>query len=80
MIEMNFEEFSLFIISGSVLLLVLILFAHSIRSRSYRRKRYNQVVQCPVCGEIFDDRSSEKMPECTGCGRKTLRGYDKSLG
>lgn len=80
MIEMNFEEFSLFIVSSCVLLMGLLLFVHSIRSRSYRRKRYNQVVQCPVCGEVFDDRSAEKMPECIGCGRKTIRGYDKSLG
>ncbi len=80
MIEMNFEEFSLFIVSGCVLMMGLLLLVHSIRSRSYRRKRFYQVVQCPVCGEVFDDRSSEKMPECKGCGRKTIRGYDKSLG
>jgi rRNA maturation endonuclease Nob1 len=80
MIEMDFEEFSLFIVTGSVLLLLFMLIAHTIRSRSYRKKRYNQVVQCPVCGEIFDDRSNEKMPECVGCGRRTLRGYDRSLG
>jgi rRNA maturation endonuclease Nob1 len=80
MIEMNFEEFSLFIISVCVLTMGLLLFVHSFRSRSYRRKRFHQVVQCPVCGEVFDDRSAEKMPKCTGCGRKTIRGYDKSLG
>ena len=80
MIEMDFEQFSLFIVGGSILLLVLLLSMHSLRTRSYRRKRYHQVIQCPVCGEIFDDRSSVKMPECRGCGRKTIRGYDRSLG
>ena len=80
MIEMNIEELSLFIISGSVLFLGFLLLVHSLRARSYRKKRYNQVVQCPVCGVVFDDRSNEKLPECKGCGRKTLRGYDKSLG
>lgn len=80
MIEMNFEEFSLFIVAGSVLLVGFLLLLHSLRERSYRRKRFYQVVQCPVCGEVFDDRTAEKMPECKGCGRKTIRGYDKSLG
>ncbi len=80
MIEMNFEEFSLFVIAVSILLLVLLIAVHSFKERSFRRKRYFQVVQCPVCGEVFDDRSSEKFPECRGCGRKTVRGYDRSLG
>lgn len=80
MIEMNFEEFSIFIVTGSILMMGLLLFVNTVRSRSYRRKRYYQIVQCPVCGEVFDDRSSEKTPKCTGCGRKTIRGYDKSLG
>jgi len=80
MIEMNFEEFSVFVIAMSILLLLLIIALHSLKERSYRKKRYYQVVQCPVCGEVFDDRSSEKYPECLCCGRKTVRGYDRSLG
>lgn len=80
MIEMNFEEFSIFIVSSSMILMGLLLLIHALRSRNYRRKRFYEVVQCPVCGEVFDDRSSEKMPECTCCGRKTIRGYDRSLG
>ena len=80
MIEMDFEEFSLFIVSSSILLMGLLLLVHSLRARSYRRKRFYQVLQCPVCGEVFDDRSSKKLPECKGCGRKTIRGYDRSLG
>ncbi len=80
MIELNFEEFSLFVVGGSILFMGFLLFLHSSRSKAYRRKRRYQVVQCPVCGEVFDDRGSEKMPECVGCGRKTVRGYDKSLG
>ncbi len=80
MIEMNFEEFSLFIISGSILTMGLLMLINFFRTRSHHRKRFYQVVQCPVCGNIFDDRSSEKMPECPCCGRKTIRGYDKSLG
>lgn len=80
MIEMNFEEFCIFIISGAIMLMVLLFIGHAIQSRSYRKRRFLQIVQCPVCGEVFDDRSSEKMPECPSCGRKTIRGYDKSLG
>ena len=80
MIEMNFEEFSVFIVAMSMLLLVLLLGLHSLKERRFRRRRYYQVVQCPVCGEVFDDRSSEKFPKCKGCGRKTVRGYDRSLG
>jgi len=67
-IEMNFEEFSIFIISMSILLLVLLLGLHALKERRFRRRRYYQVVQCPVCGEVFDDRSSEKFPECKGGG------------
>ncbi len=80
MIEMNFEEFSMFIVVGSVFLLLLLLMMHGWKAKSFRNKRYYQVVQCPVCGEVFDDRSSVKFPECKGCGRKTVRGYDGSLG
>ena len=80
MIEMNFEEFSIFIVVMSIVFLLLLLGLHSLRERSFRRRRYYQVVQCPVCGEVFDDRSSEKFPECKGCRRKTVRGYDRSLG
>lgn len=80
MIEMNFEQFSLFIVVGSLLALGFLLLVNSLKAKSYRRKRYLQVVHCPVCGEIFDDRTAQKMPECRGCGRKTTRGYDKSLG
>ncbi len=80
MIEMNFEEFSLLIVSVSVLMVLFLSFMHFLRARGYSKKRYYQVVQCPVCGTVFDDRSGEKRPECKGCGRKTIRGYDRSLG
>ena len=80
MIEINFEELALIVITGLFLLLGLLLLVHSSRDRRYRRKRSLQIIQCPVCGEVFDERGSEKIPICIGCGRKTLRGNDKSLG
>jgi len=80
MMEMDFEEFSLLVIAAVAIFMALLMLLHSLRSKNYRRKRYYQIVQCPVCGEVFDDRSAEKMPICKGCGRKTIRGYDKSLG
>ncbi len=80
MIEINFEELALVIVTGLLLLIAFLLLVHSSRERRYKKKRYYQIVHCPVCGEIFDDRSAEKTPNCVGCGRKTLRGYDKSLG
>lgn len=80
MIEMNFEQFSVFIVTSSIFLLMLLLIMHAWKAKNYRKRRFYQVVQCPVCGEVFDDRSSVKFPECKGCGRKTVRGYDRSLG
>lgn len=80
MIELSFEQFAILIVGGAFLFMGFLMFVHRWRAKKYRRKRYLQVVICPVCSEVFDDRTSEKMPICPGCGRKTLRGNDKSLG
>jgi len=80
MIEVKFEELAIVLISCAFLFMGLLLFLHRSRERAYRRKRRYQVVHCPVCGAVFEDRTSEKFPVCSGCGRKTLRGDDRSLG
>ncbi len=80
MIEMSFEELAIFVIGGTFLLMGFLLLLHSSSERRYRKKRNYQIVKCPVCGELFDDRSNVRIPECPCCGRKTLRADDKSLG
>lgn len=80
MIEVKFEELAIFVVSCVFVFVGLLLFLHRSREKSHFRKRRHQILQCPVCGEIFEDRTSEKMPKCKGCGRKTLRGNDRSLG
>jgi len=80
MIEVKFEELAVFLVACVFLFVGFLLFLHRSKERSYRRKRRQQIVHCPVCGVIFEDRTSEKFPSCKGCGRKTLRGNDRSLG
>ncbi len=80
MIEMSFEELSILVIGGIFSLMALLLFVHSSSERRDEKKRNFQIMKCPVCGELFDDRTNVRMPKCLGCGRKTLRADDKSLG
>ncbi len=80
MIDIKFAELAILVVAGTFLLLGFLLFLHSSRNKSHYRKRRRQIVTCPVCGEVFEDRSTEKLPACSGCGRKTLRGNDRSLG
>lgn len=80
MIEVKFDELSIFVVATVLLFVGFLLFVHRSKERNYRRRRRFQIVKCPVCGDVFEDRTAEKIPSCKGCGRKTLRGSDRSLG
>jgi len=80
MIEVKFEELALTIFTLAFLSVFFLQISYNSRQRKLRKRAKLQIVQCPVCGEVFEDKTQERMPECPGCGRKTLRGNDRSLG
>jgi len=79
-IELKFEELALTIFTLALLSVAFLQISHKSRERKQRRRAKLQIIQCPVCGEVFEDKTQERRPECPGCGRKTLRGNDRSLG
>ncbi|GAA5495277.1 hypothetical protein SAMN02745181_3567 [Rubritalea squalenifaciens DSM 18772] len=80
MIEMTIEELGLWIMAVTLLLLFFMILGSRARDRRYLKNRNKEIISCPVCGCLFEDRGSSKIVPCPNCGRDTQRGRDRSLG
>ncbi|MFM2170367.1 MAG: hypothetical protein RI957_596 [Verrucomicrobiota bacterium] len=73
MIELNFMEYCVAIIIGSLVLVGLFgwisRFAHFNNERRVRRARF----VCALCLTTWEDRGREKFVDCPHCGRSCQR-------
>lgn len=80
MIELTIEDFILWMISLPMVMIGL----HAIWANMKRRASINSarrhIVNCRVCGNLYQDRSRERHPACPECGRANQRGRSRRLG
>jgi len=80
MIDVRMEELLVVAVGGAMVMIAVLRWISWLRDKRHSSRAKRNTLYCPVCVCYFEDRSSEKLPECPGCKRPIQRGRDRSLG
>ncbi len=80
MIELTMEEFMLWVVGFPLVAIGLYSIITGLKRRSMIRASQWQIIRCRVCGNLYQDRSRDRSPQCPDCGRANDRGESRRLG
>ena len=80
MIDLEFEELILWIISVPIVMVGCMVFISAWRRLILLKTARRHIVTCHVCGFLYQDRGRDRAPACPKCGRANERGPTKRLG
>ncbi|WP_018970581.1 hypothetical protein [Rubritalea marina] len=78
--QISFNDLVISVLSITLLLLGVFHCGRVISSRAAKRRAKRVVMQCDVCGNLYQNPEGLKILPCPACGRDNRRGRDKSLG